>query len=149
MLGKIPSGLFIITARHGDRETGMLASWIMQAGFEPPMISLAVRKDRYLVDWLTTGATVVVNVLADGQKEMLRHFGKGFEPDEPAFDGIELARSPQGVPVLAHSAGHLECAIRRHVDSGDHRIFLAEVVGGHAAGDQPPAVHVRKNGLRY
>ena len=35
VLGRIPSGIFILTIRHADQETGMLASWVMQAGFEP------------------------------------------------------------------------------------------------------------------
>ena len=29
-LGRIPSGLFVLTLRHGGRETGMLASWVQQ-----------------------------------------------------------------------------------------------------------------------
>ncbi|MBI3469346.1 MAG: flavin reductase family protein, partial [Planctomycetes bacterium] len=32
ILGRLPSGVFILTARDGTDETGMLASWVMQAG---------------------------------------------------------------------------------------------------------------------
>ena len=57
VLGRLPSGLFILTARRGADETGMLASWIMQAGFDPPMITVAaLHKDRLLARWLTDGA---------------------------------------------------------------------------------------------
>ncbi len=37
VLGRIPSGIFVLTV--GDdtgRETGMLASWVQQASFDPP-----------------------------------------------------------------------------------------------------------------
>ena len=32
-LGRIPSGLFIVSWRAADADRGMLASWVMQSGF--------------------------------------------------------------------------------------------------------------------
>ena len=37
-LGRVPSGLVVLTARHGARETGMLASWVQQCSFDPPQV---------------------------------------------------------------------------------------------------------------
>jgi hypothetical protein len=36
-----------------------------------------------------------------------------------------------------------------HLDSGDHRIFLAEVTGGRLLREDRPLVHVRKSGMHY
>src|SRR6059058_639943 len=99
-LGRVPSGLFVLTVRHGKHETGMLASWVQQCSFEPPRISAAIRKGRYVLDWLTDGAAFVVNVLAEGQKQFVSHFGKGFELNEPAFEGLDVRRSSESAPVL-------------------------------------------------
>ena len=148
-LGRVPSGLFIVTVRHEEQETGMLASWIMQAGFEPPAVTIAVRRDRYLADWLSNGTPLVVNIIADNDKSLLKQFGKGFAPGEPAFDGVEITRSPQNMAILAAALGHLECEVTGNLDTGDHRIVVAKVVGGRMAREGSPAVHVRKNGLRY
>src|SRR3954463_6664775 len=90
-LGRIPSGLFILTVRRGTDETGMLASWVQQCSFEPPRVSVAVNKERYVLDWLKEGTPFTVNVLAEGQSHFLKHFGKGFGPGEPAFHGIAAA----------------------------------------------------------
>ena len=57
-LGRVPSGLFILTARVGDRETGMLASWVQQCSFDPPQVSAAFARDRWVLDWLTDGAAL-------------------------------------------------------------------------------------------
>jgi flavin reductase (DIM6/NTAB) family NADH-FMN oxidoreductase RutF len=149
VLGRVPSGLFVLTIRHQQHETGMLASWVMQAGFEPPMISVAVRQGRPVCKWLDAGEAFVLNMLGEDQKKLLSHFGRGFAPDEPAFTGIELRRTADGLPVLADALGHLECRPKKHVDSGDHRVFLAEVVGGTVASDGQPYVHIRKSGSRY
>ena len=150
VVGRLPSGIFILTVGTGSRATGMLASWVMQAGFEPPMISVAVKLGRYVCDWLTEGQPFVINVVGDGQKELLKHFGKGFEPEEPAFEGLEIAHCARGVPILKTALGHLECEPTSHADSGDHRIFLAKVVRGKITdGDAKPMVHIRNSGARY
>jgi len=149
VLGKIPSGLFILTAKHDSQETGMLASWVVQAGFEPPMVSIAIRQDRYLAGWLQDGCPIVLNIVGTDQKKLLGHFGRGFDIGQPAFTDLAIERCSRGVPILADSVGHLECTPREHLDSGDHRIFLAEVIGGRPGPQKEPYVHIRSNGFRY
>src|SRR4051812_6891408 len=149
VLGRIPSGLFVLTSARDGKETGMLASWVMQAGFEPPMVSVALKSDRFIAQWLAAGAPFVLNVLADDQKQVVSRFSRGFELDEPAFEGLEIVRTPAGLPALADASGYLECRSKTHVDSGDHRVFLAEVTAGSMLADGQPYVHIRKNGLRY
>lgn len=149
ILGRIPSGIFILTVRHGDDETGMLASWVMQAGFDPPMVSVAVKQGRYVADWLAAGATFALNVVAENDKQFLKHFGRGFEPGQPAFEGVAISRTDRGTPVLEGAIGFLECTAATHVDSGDHRIFLARVESGQLGRDERPMVHIRKSGLNY
>jgi flavin reductase (DIM6/NTAB) family NADH-FMN oxidoreductase RutF len=148
-LGRLPSGLFVLTVHHQGQETGMLASWVMQAGFDPPMVSVAVRKGRYVAKWIDAGAPFALNLLSEGDKATLRHFARGFEPGEPAFDGVEILRTSRGVPVLPATVGYLECKMASRVDSGDHCIFLAQVSNGSCAEKLRPMVHIRNNGLRY
>jgi flavin reductase (DIM6/NTAB) family NADH-FMN oxidoreductase RutF len=149
VLGRIPSGLFVLSIAHDGEETGMLVSWVTQAGFEPPMVSLALRPDRPVAKWIAARAPFVLNVLAEYQKQLVGRFGRGFESGEPAFEGLEIVRTPAGLPALAAAMGYLECRAKSHVDSGDHRIFLAEVSAAHMLADGQPYVHIRKNGLRY
>lgn len=153
MLGRIPSGLFILTARGPNgEETGMLASWVQQAGFEPPSLTVAVNSKRYLLDWLEQGAPVALSQLGETQKQLLGHFGKGFEPGVPAFEGLTVDRSPGGLPVLSDSLGWIEGTIAGSLDAGDHFVLLVQVSGtaeGARHESEKPWVHIRKNGLRY
>ena len=150
VLGRVPSGIFILTIGTGPRATGMLSSWVMQAGFEPPMVSVAVKQGRYVCDWITAGEPFVLNLVGESQQELMKHFARGFEPGSPAFEGLAITHCARGVPVLKDALGHVECEPVRHVDSGDHRIFVANVVRGklnHA--DAKPMVHIRKSGAKY
>ena len=149
VLGRVPSGLFVLTLEHNGEESGMLTSWVMQAGFEPPMVTVALKHGRHFAEWLAAGAPVVLNLMGEDQKSLVSHFGRGFERGEAAFVGLNVIRTAKGLPALGEAAGYLECVPKTHVDSGDHRIFVAEVVSGHSASDGQPYVHIRKNGLRY
>lgn len=148
-LGKLPSGVFVVTARQEKNETGMLASWVQQCSFEPPQISIAFQKDRYVLKWIENGSPFVVNILGQDQKSMLSHFGRGFEPEDPAFENLEIKRSPGGNAILKEAMAWLECESRQIIDAGDHRLMIAEISSGVVLSDSQPMVHIRKNGTHY
>lgn len=153
-LGKIPSGLFIITWRENDRDRGMLASWVMQAGFVPPLVTVAVAPGRDLLAAIDAGTGFVVNVLAENQRPLLARFGKPPAAGEDPFAGLGLGRAPGGAPTLDGAAAWLECIpVSRTAGSdavpADHVVVLARVSGAAPGPDTVPLVHLRKNGLRY
>jgi flavin reductase (DIM6/NTAB) family NADH-FMN oxidoreductase RutF len=148
-LGRVPSGIFVLAAGQGESETAMLASWVQQCSFDPPQVSVAVRRDRYIHDLLTDGAAFTVNIVPIHATEFLKHFGKGFEPGEPAFTGFAIERTAAGVAVLQDALAHLDCRVAGRCDAGDHDLLIARVVGGRLNSDDKPMVHVRKSGLRY
>ncbi len=148
-LGRIASGLYILTARQESAETGMLASWVQQCSFDPPLITLALKRGRGLASWLQSGATFVVNILDDSQTDLISHFGRGFAPGENAFDGLAVNRTLASAPVLPECLAFLECRIEQSFPAGDHDLFLARIVAGQVLAEGHPMVHVRKNGLHY
>jgi flavin reductase (DIM6/NTAB) family NADH-FMN oxidoreductase RutF len=148
-LGRIPSGLFVVTARHDGLETGMLASWVQQCSFEPPQLTLSIKRGREIGAWLAEGEPFVVNILDDSQTDMISHFGRGFAPDEPAFDGLAVERAPCGAVVLAEALAFLECRVQSFLPVGDHDLFVARVAGGGLLNEGQSMVHVRKSGLHY
>jgi flavin reductase (DIM6/NTAB) family NADH-FMN oxidoreductase RutF len=148
-LGRIPSGLFVVTVRRGESETGMLASWVQQCSFEPPQLSLALRRDRDVNAWLAPGAAFTINILESGQTDMIAHFGRGFAPGEPAFTGLEVERPDGAPPVLAEALAYLECRLVERHPAGDHDLCIGRVVAGRVLGEGQPMVHVRKSGFHY
>ncbi|MFV0444013.1 MAG: flavin reductase family protein [Planctomycetaceae bacterium] len=153
VLGRTPSGLFILTAQGPDgSQTGMLASWVQQAAFNPPAVTVAIKKGRYLHEWLTSHPEVVLNLVGETQKKFLGHFGRGFEPHEPAFDGLNIRQSASGLTVLADALGWLEGKVTARIETGDHVVYLVQLTGagvGSLLESEPPYVHIRKNGFNY
>jgi flavin reductase (DIM6/NTAB) family NADH-FMN oxidoreductase RutF len=148
-LGRVASGLFVVTVRRGSDETGMLASWVQQCSFEPPQLSVAIRRDREVNAWLTPETAFTVNVLDDTQTDMIVHFGRGFALDEPAFVGLDVGRPGGAPPVLQEALAYLECRVAGRIAAGDHDVVIGRVVAGHVLGDGQPMIHVRKSGSHY
>ena len=149
-IGRIPSGLFVLTARHEDRRTGMLCSWVQQACFEPPMIVVAVGKGRPIMPLISESRKFGLCQLPKGEKVILRKFAGGIDPSQDPFLGFELVhQTVTGVPILAHALAYLECELTCHMDvEGDHDLFVGLVRAGNFH-EGEPHVHLRENGFKY
>ena len=149
-LGRIPSGLFILTASNEDRRIGMLASWVQQVAFEPPMISVAVAKGRPILALLSESRFFGVCQLPRDEKIIMRKFASGSNPDEDPFLGFEMRNNTvTHVPILANVLGYFECELSCHLDvEGDHELFIGRVRGGGFSTGEPH-VHIRQNGYSY
>jgi flavin reductase (DIM6/NTAB) family NADH-FMN oxidoreductase RutF len=148
-LGRVASGMFVITARQGEAETGMLASWVQQCSFNPPHLSVALKKGREIADWLPLGASFIVNILDDTETDMIIHFGRGFSGKEPAFTNLEVDRVDARPPVLKDALAFLECRVTARYETGDHELVIGQIVAGGLLGEGHPMVHIRKSGAHY
>lgn len=147
-IGQVPSGCFVMTASHGSRATGILASWVQQASFEPPMVTAAVKHGRPIQELIDASGHFVLNHISENPLAMFRHFGRGFKLEESAFDGLSTQIDPAGI-IIQDCLGHLSCRVVSSIDAGDHRVYVAEVVGASFKDGGRPYVHLRSNGLQY
>ncbi len=149
-LGKIVSGCYIITLKNENQENAFLASFVIQVGFNPPTIMLAVGKDRYAYSLIKTLKPFTINIIGKEQMFFFKHFGKGFNTDEYPYQGINLIKDKTNAPILADCIGYLEVQYKGEYETGDHIVVFAEVLQGDMLQkDGSPYVHIRKNGLYY
>ena len=149
-VGKIPSGLFILTVADGARREGFLASWIQQASFEPLMISMAVKADRPLVEFLRATGRFCINVVGHRNNGLLKPFWGAAKQGENPLDAVATTLSPRGNAILTDALAALECEPRGFTQPGDHVIVFAEVVESSLMKpEDKPMTHVRKTGAAY
>lgn len=149
-LSRIPSGLFVLTAGMGPHATGMLASWVQQVGFEPPTLTVAVKKGRAIEGLIRQHGAFCISVLDEASKKLVNHFARGFEPGAPAFTGIDIRASSLGVPYPTGTLAHLVCRLVGDAAIWcDHLLLCGQVVDGDGRMDGTPLVHVRKSGFSY
>ncbi len=150
-LGRISSGLYIITATKGDVRSAMLASWITQASFEPLGFTVAVAKDRAIESLMQVGDTFVLNILEEGNHlPLMKHFLKRFPPGADRFAGVRTRPAQNQSPILADSLAYLECEVASRMELSDHWLVYCTVDNGKVAKEEAQtAVHHRKVGNYY
>ena len=148
-VGRIPSGLYILTTRDGERDLALLVSWVQQAAFEPLAITVCLRADRPVTQALRSSGCFALSVLGEDQADLVARFARGVPPGEDPFHELFIQRTPSGCAVLQEAVAALDCRVSGECTAGDHVVFVAEVTGGKLLRDIKPWVHVRKDGTRY
>lgn len=148
-LGKIPSGVGVLTSRVETKDSAMLASWFQQVAFEPPMIAVSVNKKRPILTDIQKSKKFALNLFHTNQKELFSHFARGFEPGQDPFQNIRVERKEAGLAVLCEAMAFLECDVTGEIDAGDHHVFLGVIRNGGILNDGHSMVHTRKNGFHY
>jgi flavin reductase (DIM6/NTAB) family NADH-FMN oxidoreductase RutF len=148
-LGKIPSGVGVLTAKSGGSESAMLASWFQQVAFEPPMIAVAVNKSRPILELMRAAKSFTLSLFHTNQKDLFSHFAKGFEPGQDPFQGIRVGRDTIGGAILSDALSYLACEVDGELDAGDHKVLLGRVVRGGILNEGHSMVHTRRSGFHY
>ncbi len=151
-LGRLSGGLYIVTARQEERSSAMVASWVSQASFDPPGLSIAVAKDRAIEALMQVDDRFVLNILReDNYQPLLRHFLKRFPPGADRFAGVPtLEGAAAGGPVLSDALAFLGCRVVQRMETPDHWIIYAAVEEGTVSDTEAAtAVHHRKVGNHY
>lgn len=149
-LGRVPTGLYIVTAEQDDTRAGFLASWVCQAGFSPPCVSVGIKQDRPIMRMMSRGFRFAVNILSKEDTAIFGRFAKGFSINDDPFEGSNIARTDDGTPYLADALGYLECSLLRVLEpSTEHNLVVGQIVGGTMLKEGEPWVHIRKSGASY
>jgi flavin reductase (DIM6/NTAB) family NADH-FMN oxidoreductase RutF/flavodoxin len=154
-LGRVVGSLCVLSTVKGEGESrlngAMVASWVSQASFAPPGLTVAVAKDRAVEALLHIGDRFVLNVLAAGRESgPMKQFLKPFAPGADRFAGLDLQQSPAGQPILPEALAWLEATVKQRMECGDHWLLYAQVEHGGLLDPQGvTAVHQRRSGASY
>ena len=149
-LGRVPSGVYILTATLGGESAAMLVSWVQQAAFAPPALSIAVAKERPVRRLIDAGAAFAVCVLGKSDNALMKKYARGIPEGQDPFAGVTTGKTPGGAVYLVDALAYLECRLLKTIDfGGDHDVYVAEVIGGQLLKDEPSFMHVRGNGFHY
>ena len=150
-VGRIVGSLCIVTSKQEEVASAMLASWVSQATFSPPGLTVAVAKERAIESLMYPGSQFVLNVLAEGKHiGLMKHFLKPFGPAEDRFQGVEIETASDGSPILKDALAYLECRVENRMECGDHWLLYAIADSGKVLeANALTAIHHRKTGTHY
>ncbi len=133
LLWTLPSGLYVVGSRAGERRNAMTLSWATQVSFDPKLVGIGVEKTALTHDLIEQGGAFALCTVDREDRAIVRKFTKPVEVDMAAgtLNGFPFHDGPvTGAPVLDQSVGWIECEVRNPVDCGGHTFFIGEVVAG-------------------
>lgn len=143
-LFKISYGLFILTARDGEKDNGCIINTAIQAASLPNRLSVCVSKTNLTHDMIMN--TDEFNVSVISQKvdfELFKHFGfvSGREADK--FDSFsDCKRGKNGIYYVTEATNaYISVKTDTTVDLGSHTMFIGKITDSDILSDIPSATY--------
>jgi len=124
--GKMTYGIYVLTSAHEDIINGMIASWVSQISYDPPLITVAVHPKRYSHRLIEKGNRFALHVVAKDRTDLLKRF-KGPDP-RAKFDGMKWSRGITGLPIIEDCIACFECEVVNSIKPGNHTLFIGKVI---------------------
>lgn len=137
-------GLFVVTAREGEKDNGCITNTVQQVTTTPNVISLAVNKDNYTHGMIErTGAFNVSVISEKADFSLFKHFGFQSGANVDKAHGYEhFKRSANGIYYVTEGVNaFMSAKVIKTIDLGTHTLFIAEVTDGETLDKAPSATY--------
>ncbi len=127
---KLSYGLFVLTAKEGEKDNGCIINTAIQAASTPNQLSICVNKANYTHDMIQRTGEFTVSVLAqDAKYELFQHFGfqSGREVDK--FEKYtRCLRGKNGICYITEGTNaYISVKVNKTEDLGSHTMFIGEI----------------------
>ena len=127
---KLSYGLFVLTAREGEKDNGCITNTAIQVTSEPNRISIAVNKANYTHDMVMHTRKFNVSILSqEASFDTFKHFGfqSGRNVDKFA-DFTACRRAENGIYIITEGTNaYISAEVEQTIDLGTHTLFIAKV----------------------
>lgn len=147
-LRSLPHPVFIVGCTLGGEMHMFLGTWLTQVSFTPPLVAFGCRKESGAHEMIRKSGAFAISILDRDQKDVASAFLKGSTFEKGEVNGLPFSTNGSGSPTLDDAASVLTCKVVQEAEGGDHRVFVAEVVGAEVR--RPgPSLTLEDTGLNY
>jgi flavin reductase (DIM6/NTAB) family NADH-FMN oxidoreductase RutF len=100
----------------------------MQTALGGSRLAVALYKVDYTIELVRESGILNVNLLAQEQTGLIRKLGRQSGRDADKFARLPHAYDERGCAYLTEAVGYVQCRVLNSVDSGDHDVFICEVI---------------------
>ncbi|HUU27372.1 MAG TPA: flavin reductase family protein [archaeon] len=142
--------VLVLTVDRNNKVNVITLGWSMFTSHQPPMMAISVGLSRYSHEALTGRDEFVLAFPGRNMAKEALYCGtnSGRAVDKIIETGLELTDSLEvSVPLLKDAVANFECRIVERLLTGDHTIFVGQVVASHR--NQMPAERLYTLGPSY
>lgn len=153
VMNNLSYGLFVLTAKEGEKDNGCIINTAMQVTSTPNRVSIAVNKTNYTHDMIVRTKACNVSIVSEAAVfDMFKHFGfqSGKDVDKFSVDSGEwmkenrdnCKRAANGIMYIASGINaYISLEVESQVDLGTHTMFICNVTDGEILNDTPSATY--------
>lgn len=141
---KLSYGLFVVTAKNGDKQNGCITNTAIQVTTSPNAITLAVNKQNYTCGMILESGVFNVSTLSEKATfDIFTHFGFQSGRDVDKFkDFKDFKVASNGVNYITKGVNSVISAkVKQTVDLGTHILFIADVTDEFDLTEDPSATY--------
>jgi Conserved protein/domain typically associated with flavoprotein oxygenases, DIM6/NTAB family len=127
---KLTYGLFVLTAKDGDKDNGCIINTATQITMSPPRISIAVNKANFTHDMILKTKMFNLSILTENAPyQVFEQFGLQSGRDTDKFAGSDYnTRAENGLRYLPkYTNGVISAQTIDTFDYGTHTLFIADI----------------------
>jgi flavin reductase (DIM6/NTAB) family NADH-FMN oxidoreductase RutF len=146
-LGAFATGVTVITTRGEDHVYGMTATAFSSVSMDPPLVLVCVKTNAEGSGIISANGVFAINILAADQEPISNYFASRDRPrGRDAFAEVPHTTVETGSPRINGVVAYLDCRLAETHESGDHLIFIGEVLALDVDKDAEPLLF---HGSRY
>ena len=141
---KLSYGLFVLTAKEGDKDNGCIINTAIQAASTPNQISICVNKANYTHDMISRTGEFTVSVISQKASfDLIKHFGfqTGREVNKFA-DFTSCERGANGIYYITQGTNaYISVKVTKTEDIGSHTMFIGEITDMEVLSEEASATY--------
>ncbi len=153
VIRKYPEQLVIALAKEASGKVNPITiGWTMLTSHEPPMMAISVGTQRYSLEVIRGAGEFVISFPSEFQHDAAYLFGTksgrdGF--DKLAAAGIATVPATKiDCLMLDEAVANFECRLASEHITGDHVVFVGEVLASHVNPDMEDRLYTVASGFR-
>lgn len=138
-LFKFTSGLYVVSASDGSRESGCVINTGLQLTSKPLQVMVAVNKDNFTEGVIEqAGHFALVPLTQEADMPFIGRFGFRTGANFAKYAGEDTLHTSLGDPYVAQNAAAvLACKVVQKLDVGTHMVFVGEVADAEVLSSAP------------
>lgn len=133
-MARFTAAVTIVTTTDDGEPVGLVATSVCSLSAEPPSLIACINKNTSAHDPILRNRIFAVNLLADSQAHLVRHFMGKKGPER--FDAGAWDSMITGAPVVNGAVAVFDCELTNACDGFSHTILIGRIIGMRIASDE-------------
>jgi flavin reductase (DIM6/NTAB) family NADH-FMN oxidoreductase RutF len=134
---RIPYGIYVLVTDHGSRPQAMVVSWVSQVSYSPPLLMVALRRNRPAIPTIQEQGFFSLNLLRAERVALVNRFKNPLLSSEDALLFAKTQMGSRNFFRLKDTLAWWGCQVVSKIEPGDHLLLISEVITASAEEGKP------------